>query len=152
VYNESIKVNGGIIMKLLKIENNSVDIDYANTFNDIEKLLIIERETRKGRIITVFGCEGNKDKNKRKITGMAIGIFSDYCIITSYNSGTEDPKDIISDIEEGMRKISANYEKIIDRRIAIEKALKILRDDDLLIIAGEEDKDYQFLSNSETVQ
>lgn len=77
--------------------------------------------------------------------GMAAGILSDYCIITSDNPRNEEPMSIIEDIEEGMSIINSDYEKIIDRREAIEKGLKLLKDEDLLIIAGKGHEEYQII-------
>jgi len=127
--------------------NKNIIVDYAHTPDALEKLLMMVRETTEGKLITVFGCGGDRDKTKRKIMGMAAGIFSDYCIITSDNPRTEDPIRIIEEIEDGMEVIDSKYEKIVDRRKAIEKALKILNDDDLLIIAGKGHEDYQIIGN-----
>lgn len=125
--------------------NKNVIVDYAHTPDALERLLMMARETTDGRLVTVFGCGGDRDKTKRKIMGMAAGILSDYCIITSDNPRTEDPERIIEDVEEGMENIKSNYEKIVDRKKAIEKGLKLLREDDLLIIAGKGHEDYQII-------
>lgn len=110
--------------------NKNIIVDYAHTPDALERLLMMARETTKGKLITVFGCGGDRDKSKRKVMGMAAGILSDYCIITSDNPRTEDPIKIIEDIEEGMEVINSTYEKIVDRKKAIEKGLKLLKDDD----------------------
>jgi UDP-N-acetylmuramoyl-L-alanyl-D-glutamate--2,6-diaminopimelate ligase len=127
--------------------NKNVIVDYAHTPDALERLLMMARETTNGRLVTVFGCGGDRDKTKRKIMGMAAGILSDYCIITSDNPRTEDPLSIIEDVEEGMGTIKSTYEKIVDRRKAIEKGLKLLNDDDLLIIAGKGHENYQIIGN-----
>ena len=137
--------------RLEMVKNNSnknVIVDYAHTPDALEKLLMMAREITEGKLITVFGCGGDRDKTKRKIMGMAAGILSDYCIITSDNPRTEDPIRIIEEIEDGMGIIDSKYEKIVDRRKAIEKALKILNDDDLLLIAGKGHEDYQIIGNT----
>ncbi|AJG98053.1 UDP-N-acetylmuramoyl-L-alanyl-D-glutamate--2,6-diaminopimelate ligase [Clostridium beijerinckii] len=134
--------------RLEMVKNNSnknVIVDYAHTPDALERLLMMARETTKGKLITVFGCGGDRDKSKRKVMGMAAGILSDYCIITSDNPRTEDPIKIIEDIEEGMEVINSTYEKIVDRKKAIEKGLKLLKEDDLLIIAGKGHEDYQII-------
>ncbi|WP_270566714.1 UDP-N-acetylmuramoyl-L-alanyl-D-glutamate--2,6-diaminopimelate ligase [Clostridium beijerinckii] len=134
--------------RLEMVKNNSnknVIVDYAHTPDALERLLMMARETTKGKLITVFGCGGDRDKSKRKVMGMAAGILSDYCIITSDNPRTEDPIKIIEDIEEGMEVINSTYEKIADRKKAIEKGLKLLKEDDLLIIAGKGHEDYQII-------
>jgi len=128
--------------------NKNVIVDYAHTPDALEKLLMMARDITDGKLITVFGCGGDRDKTKRKIMGMAAGILSDYCIITSDNPRTEDPIRIIEEIEDGMEIIDSKYEKIEDRRKAIEKALKLLNDDDLLLIAGKGNEDYQIIGNT----
>lgn len=125
--------------------NKNIIVDYAHTPDALERLLMMARETTGGRLVTVFGCGGDRDKTKRKIMGMAAGILSDYCIITSDNPRTEEPESIIEDVEEGMENINSTYEKIVDRRKAIEKGLKLLKEDDLLIIAGKGHEDYQII-------
>ena len=137
--------------RLEMIKNNSdrnVIVDYAHTPDALEKLLMMARDITDGKLVTVFGCGGDRDKTKRKIMGMAAGILSDYCIITSDNPRTEDPIRIIEEIEDGMGIIDSKYEKIVDRKNAIEKALKILKKDDLLIIAGKGHEDYQIVGNT----
>lgn len=130
--------------------NKNIIVDYAHTPDALERLLMMARETTDGRIVTVFGCGGDRDKTKRKIMGMAAGILSDYCIITSDNPRTEDPESIIEDVEEGMENINSTYEKIADRRKAIEKGLKLLKENDLLIIAGKGHEDYQIIGKEKT--
>lgn len=127
--------------------NKSVIVDYAHTPDALERLLMMSRETTDGKIITIFGCGGDRDKTKRKIMGMAAGILSDYCIITSDNPRTENPENIIEDVEEGMEVINSSYEKIIDRRKAIERGLELLKNEDLLVIAGKGHEDYQIIGN-----
>ncbi|MDR3596360.1 UDP-N-acetylmuramoyl-L-alanyl-D-glutamate--2,6-diaminopimelate ligase [Clostridium sp.] len=127
--------------------NKNIIVDYAHTPDALERLLMMARETTGGRLVTVFGCGGDRDKTKRKLMGMAAGILSDYCIITSDNPRTEDPIRIIEEVEEGMETINSTYEKIVDRRKAIEKGLKLLKDDDLLIIAGKGHENYQIIGN-----
>lgn len=128
--------------------NKHVIVDYAHTPDALEKLLMISREMTKGRLVTIFGCGGDRDKSKRKVMGMAAGILSDYCIITSDNPRNENPAGIIEEIADGMRNIDSKYEKIADRRKAIERGLNILKDDDLLIIAGKGHEDYQIIGNN----
>jgi len=128
--------------------NKNVIVDYAHTPDALEKLLMMARDITDGKLITVFGCGGDRDKTKRKIMGMAAGILSDYCIITSDNPRGEDPIRIIEEIEDGMEIIDSKYEKIEDRRKAIEKALKLLNDDDLLLIAGKGHEDYQIIGTT----
>ncbi|KHD37124.1 UDP-N-acetylmuramoylalanyl-D-glutamate--2,6-diaminopimelate ligase [Clostridium acetobutylicum] len=128
--------------------NKNIIIDYAHTPDSLEKLLIMAREMTNGRIITVFGCGGDRDKSKRGLMGMAVGILSDYCIITSDNPRHEKPEDIIRDIERGMQTINSSYEKITDRRCAIKRGIEILKEEDILIIAGKGHEDYQIIGDN----
>ena len=129
-------------------ENKNIIVDYAHTPDALEKLLMMARDITDGKLITVFGCGGDRDRSKRKVMGMAAGILSDYCIITSDNPRNEDPVRIIEEIEDGMERIDSKYEKIVDRKKAIEKALKLLKEDDLLLIAGKGHEDYQIIGNT----
>lgn len=143
-----IKPVSGRLEMIKNSSNKNVIVDYAHTPDALEKLLMMARDITDGRLITIFGCGGDRDKSKRKVMGMAAGILSDYCIITSDNPRSENPFEIIEDIEEGMWRIDSKYEKIADRRKAIEKGLKLLKDDDLLIIAGKGHEDYQIIGNT----
>ncbi|URZ03841.1 UDP-N-acetylmuramoyl-L-alanyl-D-glutamate--2,6-diaminopimelate ligase [Clostridium felsineum] len=128
--------------------NKNIIIDYAHTPDSLEKLLIMAREMTNGKIITVFGCGGDRDKSKRGLMGMAVGILSDYCIITSDNPRHEKPEDIIRDIERGMQSINSSYEKVTDRREAIKRGIENLKEEDILIIAGKGHEDYQIIGNT----
>lgn len=141
----NIKYVSGRLEMIKNSANKSVIVDYAHTPDALERLLMMARETTEGRIISIFGCGGDRDKTKRKVMGMAAGILSDYCIITSDNPRSEEPMRIIEDIEEGMLSINSTYEKIVDRRKAIERGLKLLKDEDLLIIAGKGHENYQII-------
>jgi len=125
--------------------NKNIIVDYAHTPDALEKLLIMAREITCGRIITVFGCGGDRDTTKREIMGKIAGSLSDYCIITSDNPRTENPRLILDEIESGLLSTITPYEKILNRKRAIERGLKILKDDDLLIIAGKGHEDYQII-------
>ncbi|MCD2345876.1 UDP-N-acetylmuramoyl-L-alanyl-D-glutamate--2,6-diaminopimelate ligase [Clostridium guangxiense] len=143
----NIKRVPGRLEMIKNSANKNVIVDYAHTPDALEKLLLMARDITKGKLITVFGCGGDRDKSKRKVMGMAAGILSDYCIITSDNPRTEDPKKIIEEIEDGMSVVNSKYEKIVDRKKAIEKGLNILTPNDLLIIAGKGHESYQIIGN-----
>ena len=121
----------------------NVVVDYAHTPDALENILNTGREFVKGRIITVFGCGGNRDKSKRPLMGQISQNLSDYSIITSDNPRNEKPEDIIEDILSGFKKDLDNYEVVIDRRNAIEKAILMAKKEDLVIIAGKGHEDYQ---------
>ncbi|HHY05196.1 MAG TPA: UDP-N-acetylmuramoyl-L-alanyl-D-glutamate--2,6-diaminopimelate ligase [Thermoanaerobacterales bacterium] len=121
----------------------SVIIDYAHTPDGLENVLKTIKSFCKGRIITVFGCGGDRDKKKRPLMGKIASNLSDYTIITSDNPRSEDPEEIIAQVENGFDK--KNYEKITDRRQAIKKAIYMANKDDVVLIAGKGHEDYQIL-------
>ncbi len=136
----------GVPGRIQNIENNkgiSVIVDYAHTPDSLENIIKTVKEFTKGKVITIFGCGGDRDKGKRSIMGKIAGTFSDICIITSDNPRTEEPENILNEIEEGIKNINENYVKIIDRRDAIEYGIKKASEGDSIIIAGKGHEDYQ---------
>jgi UDP-N-acetylmuramyl-tripeptide synthetase len=123
----------------------AVVVDYAHTDDALLNVLRTAREVTKGRIITLFGCGGDRDRSKRAPMGEAAGSLSDVVILTSDNPRTEDPNQILCDAEEGIQKTGKPYEKISDRREAIHHAIAQARTDDLVLIAGKGHEDYQIL-------
>ncbi|MGF7535403.1 UDP-N-acetylmuramoyl-L-alanyl-D-glutamate--2,6-diaminopimelate ligase [Bacillus mexicanus] len=121
----------------------SVVIDYAHTPDALENVLktIVEFNPRK--IITVFGCGGDRDKTKRPIMGGISSKYSDLSIITSDNPRTENPSEIIKDIEKGINR--SNYLIISDREEAIKSAIEKAGKDDLVLIAGKGHETYQMI-------
>ncbi len=123
-------------------------VDYAHTPDGLEKVLINCRDICSGRLIVVFGCGGDRDKGKRPLMGKVSARLSDFAIITSDNPRTEEPEDIINQIEEGFLSIRTNnYKKIIDRREAIGEAIDLARPGDLVLIAGKGHEDYQIFKD-----
>jgi UDP-N-acetylmuramyl-tripeptide synthetase len=125
----------------------AVVVDYAHTDDALVNVLQTAREVVRGRIITVFGCGGDRDKSKRAPMGEAAANLSDVVILTSDNPRTEDPEAILADVEVGLRETSKPYEKIADRREAIERAIAEARAGDLVIIAGKGHEDYQIIGH-----
>ena len=123
----------------------AVVIDYAHTDDALLNVLRTAREVTKGRIITVFGCGGDRDRSKRAPMGEAAGSLSDVVILTSDNPRTEDPQRILADAEIGIRNTGKPYKMITDRREAIHDAVKQARSSDLVLIAGKGHEDYQIL-------
>lgn len=113
-----------------------VFIDYAHTHNALEQVLRFLKEANEGRIITVFGCGGDRDREKRPLMGRVAEKLSDFTIITNDNPRTEDPKIIARDIESGMESQKRRRTVIFDRKKAIERALKMARASDIILIAG----------------
>ena len=110
-------------------------IDYAHTPESLKSIIETAKMYTKGRVIVLFGCGGDRDSSKREIMGEIAGNLADLSIITSDNPRTEKPEEIISQIEEGIKKTSGKYEVRVDRLEAMKYALKIARKDDLIIFA-----------------
>ncbi len=125
----------------------SIIVDYAHKPDALEKVLKTLRPIIKnnGKLITVFGCGGDRDRLKRPIMGKIAGELSDYVIITSDNPRTEDPLSIIKEIEEGIKNLTTSYEIIPDRREAIRKAIFMANKNDCILIAGKGHEDYQII-------
>ena len=123
----------------------AVVVDYAHSDDALLNVLRTAREVTKGKIITVFGCGGDRDGSKRAPMGEAAGSLSDVVILTSDNPRTEDPNKILADAEVGIQKTGKPYEKIADRRAAIHHAIEQARTDDLVLIAGKGHEDYQII-------
>ena len=123
----------------------AVVVDYAHTDDALLNVLRTAKQVVTGRIITVFGCGGDRDRSKRAPMGEAAGSLSDVVILTSDNPRTESPDQILCDAEEGIQKTGKPYRKIGDRREAINKAIAEARSGDLVLIAGKGHEDYQII-------
>jgi UDP-N-acetylmuramoyl-L-alanyl-D-glutamate--2,6-diaminopimelate ligase len=123
----------------------AVVVDYAHSDDALLNVLRTAREVTKGKIITVFGCGGDRDRTKRAPMGEAAGSLSDVVILTSDNPRTEDPNQILCDAEAGIQKTGKPYEKIADRREAIHHAVAQAGPNDLVLIAGKGHEDYQII-------
>jgi UDP-N-acetylmuramoyl-L-alanyl-D-glutamate--2,6-diaminopimelate ligase len=123
----------------------AVVVDYAHSDDALLNVLRTAREVTKGKIITVFGCGGDRDGSKRAPMGEAAGSLSDVVILTSDNPRTEDPEQILADAEKGIEKTGKPYRKIADRRDAIHQAISEARTGDLVLIAGKGHEDYQII-------
>lgn len=130
-------------MEKIQYKDNSIFIDYAHTPDAVINVLKNAEEYKKGRIITIIGCGGDRDRTKRPIMGKAAEDYSDYVIYTDDNPRTEDEKQIMDDILEGVKK--NNHEVIFDRKKAIERGIDLLNSNDLLMILGKGHEDYQII-------
>lgn len=125
----------------------AVVVDYAHSDDALLNTLKTARELTEGKIITVFGCGGDRDKTKRVPMGLVAGKLSDLVIITSDNPRTEDPLKIISQIENGLKKTTCSYLAISDRREAIYQAIKAANPNDVVLIAGKGHETYQMIGS-----
>ncbi len=123
----------------------TVIIDYAHSPDGLENIISSLREIAKKRIVTVFGCGGDRDRTKRPIMGKIAAELSDFCVVTSDNPRSENPSKIIEDILEGMKNISTPYVVVENRREAIKWALEHAEKDDIILLAGKGHETYQIL-------
>ncbi len=120
----------------------SVLRDYAHTPDALERALAAVRPFTRRKLIVVFGCGGDRDRGKRPLMGAIAERCADYAILTSDNPRTEDPDEILDDIERGMRRDT--HERLEDRRLAIARALELARpSDDVILLAGKGHETYQ---------
>jgi len=125
-----------------------VIVDYAHTDDALENLIRTARELNpKGRVITLFGCGGQKDRTKRPVMGEVTGRLSDLTILSSDNPRTEDPLKIISDIIVGLQKTAGKYLIEPDREKAIGMAMDEARSGDIVLLAGKGHENYQILAD-----
>jgi UDP-N-acetylmuramoyl-L-alanyl-D-glutamate--2,6-diaminopimelate ligase len=134
----------------------TVLVDYAHTPDAVDKLLRTVRPMARGRLITVFGCGGDRDRTKRAPMAEAVARWSDRAIATSDNPRSEDPEAILADVVLGLRRLTrvepealdasdAAYACMVDRRAAIRHAIATARPDDTVVIAGKGHEDYQIV-------
>ncbi len=124
----------------------SVIIDYAHTPDGLYNVIKTIRGFCKGRVITLFGCGGDRDSDKRPKMGKIAAALSDYCVVTSDNPRSEDPEKIIMQIVEGM-KDGCKYEVVVNRFSAIEYALDLAKEGDVVLLAGKGHETYQILAD-----
>ncbi len=126
----------------------TVVVDYAHTPDGLENILKTGRQIAENRLITVFGCGGDRDKSKRPLMGKIAAQYSDFCVVTSDNPRSEEPEAIINDIIPGLNEIAtSHYAKIVDRREAIHHAICLAKKGDLVIIAGKGHETYQLVKD-----
>ena len=134
----------GRMQRLGCTQQPTVIVDYAHTPDALEKVLVALREVSAaagGRVLCVFGCGGDRDRGKRPMMGLIAEKFSGFCIVTSDNPRSENPRDIIAEIVSGMK--ANNHEIMVDRAAAIQAAIGLARQSDTVLIAGKGHEDYQ---------
>ncbi|GAU78688.1 UDP-N-acetylmuramoyl-L-alanyl-D-glutamate--2,6-diaminopimelate ligase [Fusibacter sp. 3D3] len=127
--------------------SRTILLDYAHTPDALENVLHAIREFSRGKIITVFGCGGDRDRKKRPMMGAIAQKLSDLVILTSDNPRTEAPNQIIKDVLEGMT-VSDQLYVVEDRREGIYKALSLASENDVVLIAGKGHEDYQIIGKT----
>ena len=166
---EGIESLEGVSGRFEKLENRKdirVIVDYAHTHDALERVLLGLRDIlkgvpqRNGKIITVFGCGGDRDRTKRPLMGGVAGRYSDLAILTSDNPRTEDPLVIMDEVEKGFKSLPLEgwkqneinswrsrrgYLKVPDRREAIRTAIRLAQPEDIVLIAGKGHEDYQII-------
>ncbi|MBX3290704.1 MAG: UDP-N-acetylmuramoyl-L-alanyl-D-glutamate--2,6-diaminopimelate ligase [Acidobacteria bacterium] len=125
----------------------AVIVDYAHTDDALLNTLKTAKALTEGRVITVFGCGGDRDKTKRKPMGRIAGEYSEIAVLTSDNPRTEDPMKIIADVEKGVKETDTEAFIIPDRREAINTAIKNAKTGDVVIIAGKGHETYQIIGD-----
>ncbi len=139
---QDIKVRGRV--ELIPISDEfTILIDYAHNAMALESLFKALKAYSPKRLVSLFGCGGNRSKDRRFEMGQVSGDMADFTIITSDNPRNEEPQDIIDDIKIGISKTSGEYIEIIDRKEAIRYAIMNARAGDLIVLAGKGHEDYQ---------
>lgn len=141
---ENFKSVPGRFERIFSTAPFEVIVDYAHTPDGVENVLRTARQIVKGKIITVFGCGGDRDNKKRPIMGKIASELSDIVIVTSDNPRTESPEKILDEIEIGIGK--KNHERIIDRHAAIFRAIELANAGDIVLILGKGHENYQILN------
>ncbi len=138
----------GVPGRLERVDNAkgfSVFVDYAHTEDALKNVLSNLKNVSRAKIIVVFGCGGDRDKTKRPKMGKIAGQLADFSIVTSDNPRSEDPQDIVSQIQKGFQ--GKNFEVVLDRKKAIAKALSMAKAGDVVLIAGKGHEDYQIFKD-----
>jgi UDP-N-acetylmuramoyl-L-alanyl-D-glutamate--2,6-diaminopimelate ligase len=150
------RVPGRFQMVSATTDDVRVVVDYAHTDDALKNLLETARPLARGRLITVFGCGGDRDRTKRPLMGAVAARLSDLVVLTSDNPRSEDPARIIEEIKRGIvppaepgapRRQAAECVTHVDRRVAIEMAIRAAKPGDLVLIAGKGHEKYQVIGN-----
>ena len=123
----------------------TVIIDYAHSPDGLENIISSLKEIAQGRVVTLFGCGGDRDKTKRPKMGKIAAELSDFCVVTSDNPRSEEPSAIIDDILEGMKDTKTPYKVVVNRKDAIRWALENAKENDIILLAGKGHETYQIL-------
>ena len=140
---KNLKTVAGRLEHVAKYNGADIFVEFAHTPDGLEKSLQSLKKFCCGKLYCLFGCGGNRDKSKRPIMGGIVAKYADLCIVTSDNPRYEDPYDIISDIEAGIKPTGRRYVTVTERETATEYAINLLEKDDILLVAGKGGEYYQ---------
>lgn len=144
---EGLETLGGVAGRLEAVDTKgrpySIYVDYAHTPDALENVLKAVHAFSKGRVLSLFGCGGDRDRTKRPLMGEIGARHSDFVIVTSDNPRTEEPEAIVRAVEEGVKRTDTPYVSIVNRREAIAYALSVMQEGDILVIAGKGHENYQ---------
>ncbi|MFB4475417.1 Mur ligase family protein, partial [Oceanobacillus caeni] len=128
-------------------QNFTVIVDYAHTPDSLENVLQTVKEFAENDIYVVVGCGGDRDRTKRPLMAKVAMEYSDFAIFTSDNPRTEDPVSILNDMTKGLNG-EDEYEVIVDRKEAINKAIQYAKENDIILIAGKGHETYQQIGHT----
>ena len=140
---QALKKVSGRLEKVAKYNGADIFVDFAHTPDGLEKSLKSLKKLCMGKLYCLFGCGGNRDRTTRPLMGKVAADYSDVCIITSDNPRYEDPYDIISEIESGIKPTGKKYVTVSEREVATEYAIRLLEKGDVLLVAGKGGEHYQ---------
>ncbi len=140
---ESLERVSGRLEKVASYNGADIFVDFAHTPDGLQKSLEALKKLCKGKLYCLFGCGGNRDTGKRPIMGEIAANLADFVILTSDNPRYEDPYEIISQIESGVKKTGKNYVSVTDREAATGYAVNLLSKGDVLLVAGKGGENYQ---------
>jgi UDP-N-acetylmuramoyl-L-alanyl-D-glutamate--2,6-diaminopimelate ligase len=150
---EALESTSGVAGRMEAVDAGQpfgVFVDYAHSPDGLENVLRTAQGFAKGRVFAVFGCGGDRDRSKRPLMGRIAAQLADYTIVTSDNPRSENPEQIVADIEAGIREVlpaQEHYEVIIDRASAIRRAIALASANDVIVIAGKGHETYQIFKD-----
>ncbi|MBA4416445.1 MAG: UDP-N-acetylmuramoyl-L-alanyl-D-glutamate--2,6-diaminopimelate ligase [Syntrophus sp. (in: bacteria)] len=144
---ESLKGVPGRVERIVNNRGISVFVDYAHTPDALKKVCELLNRLKKGRLIVIFGCGGDRDRTKRPVMGDIASRRADFAIVTSDNPRKEEPGRIIEEITQGMNNRKGLFTVIESRREAIAEGIRMARENDVVLIAGKGHEDYQIIGN-----
>jgi UDP-N-acetylmuramoyl-L-alanyl-D-glutamate--2,6-diaminopimelate ligase len=145
---ESVKLVPGRLERVVANSKFDVYVDYAHTDDALKNVLTAIRELTHGRVITLFGCGGDRDTSKRPRMGKVVSELSDYVVITTDNPRSEDPQAIANQVLTGIEKNkSSKVFVVLDRQEAIKKAISLAKEGDIVLLAGKGHETYQIFKN-----